>query len=227
MLNDRPKKIPKGEFGETTRHRVTRICSAEARTKSGVQVRPRRFACWFGFGQVAPRMALVTDFRKYGQKQRGYPHPSRLRVQIPFNPPDPRLTWFSFENSAGAGHSSRRSRPDTTTEPSFTMTDPSTMTVAQLKEELKARGLDATGLKAALLARLQAALESAGDDAGDDAKSGASRTLPATRSSLETRPSGASSGRAGRWRRLRRARGPRSSTAAPESPARATRQSRK
>lgn len=106
------------------------------------------------------------------------------------------------------------------------MTDPSTMTVAQLKEELKARGLDATGLKAALLARLQAALESAGDDAGDDAKSGASRTLPATRSSLETRPSGASSGRAGRWRRLRRARGPRSSTA-PESPARATRQSRK
>ena len=31
------------------------------------------------------------------------------------------------------------------------MTDPSTMTVAQLKEELKARGLDATGLKAALL----------------------------------------------------------------------------
>lgn len=147
--------------------------------------------------------------------------------RFPLTPPDPRLTWFSFENSAGAGHSSRRSRPDTTTEPSFTMTDPSTMTVAQLKEELKARGLDATGLKAALLARLQAALESAGDDAGDDAKSGASRTLPATRSSLETRPSGASSGRAGRWRRLRRARGPRSSTAAPESPARATRQSRK
>jgi len=130
-------------------------------------------------------------------------------------------------NSAGAGHSSRRSRPDTTTEPSFTMTDPSTMTVAQLKEELKARGLDATGLKAALLARLQAALESAGDDAGDDAKSGASRTLPTTRSSLETRPRRASSGRAGRWRRLRRARGPRSSMAAPESPTRATRQSRK
>ncbi|ACO63518.1 predicted protein [Micromonas commoda] len=42
-----------------------------------------------GSVKVLPRMALVTDFRKYGQKQRGYPHPSRLRVQIPFNPSRP------------------------------------------------------------------------------------------------------------------------------------------
>ena len=45
------------------------------------------------------------------------------------------------------------------------MTDPSTMTVAQLKEALKTRGLDATGLKAALVARRRAALESSDADA--------------------------------------------------------------
>ena len=54
----------------------------------------------------------------------------------------------------------------------FTMTDPSTMTVAQLKEALKTRGLDATGLKAALVARLRAALESS--DADAEANDGAS-----------------------------------------------------
>ena len=52
------------------------------------------------------------------------------------------------------------------------MTDPSTMTVAQLKEALKTRGLDATGLKAALVARLRAALESS--DADAEANDGAS-----------------------------------------------------
>ena len=52
------------------------------------------------------------------------------------------------------------------------MTDPSTMTVAQLKEALKTRGLDATGLKAALVARLRAALESS--DADAEATDGAS-----------------------------------------------------
>ena len=39
------------------------------------------------------------------------------------------------------------------------MADPSTMTVAQLREELNARGMDDTGLKSALQARLKAAIE--------------------------------------------------------------------
>ena len=45
------------------------------------------------------------------------------------------------------------------------MADPSAMTVAQLRAELKNRGLDTTGLKADLAARLQAALRSAGNSA--------------------------------------------------------------
>ena len=45
------------------------------------------------------------------------------------------------------------------------MADPSAMTVAQLRAELKNRGLDTTGLKTALAARLQAALRSAGNSA--------------------------------------------------------------
>ena len=43
------------------------------------------------------------------------------------------------------------------------MADPSAMTVAQLRAELKNRGLDTTGLKADLTARLQAARRSAGN----------------------------------------------------------------
>ena len=39
------------------------------------------------------------------------------------------------------------------------MADPSTMTVAQLRKELNARGMDDTGLKSALQARLKAAIE--------------------------------------------------------------------
>ena len=41
----------------------------------------------------------------------------------------------------------------------------SKMTVPQLREELKSKGLDATGLKAELVARLEAS-RSGGDDAG-------------------------------------------------------------
>ena len=48
------------------------------------------------------------------------------------------------------------------------MADPSAMTVAQLRAELKNRGLDTTGLKADLAARLQAALRSAGNSAHAD-----------------------------------------------------------
>ena len=48
------------------------------------------------------------------------------------------------------------------------MADPSAMTVAQLRAELKNRGLDTTGLKADLTARLQAALGSAGNSAHAD-----------------------------------------------------------
>ena len=48
------------------------------------------------------------------------------------------------------------------------MADPSAMTVAQLRAELKNRGLDTTGLKAALAARLQAARRSAGNSAHAD-----------------------------------------------------------
>jgi hypothetical protein len=48
------------------------------------------------------------------------------------------------------------------------MADPSAMTVAQLRAELKNRGLDTTGLKADLAARLQAALGSAGNSAHAD-----------------------------------------------------------
>ena len=89
-----------------------KICPkiAETNKKIRVQVRPRRFACWeVSHGSVKVLlacMALLTAFRKYRQKHqinsRGYhPHPSRVRVQIPFNPPDPRLTWFSFEQRWG------------------------------------------------------------------------------------------------------------------------------
>ena len=45
------------------------------------------------------------------------------------------------------------------------------MTVAVLKEELKKRGLDATGLKAALVARLEEAM--AGEDDGAAAEAAA------------------------------------------------------
>ena len=48
------------------------------------------------------------------------------------------------------------------------MADPSAMTVAQLRAELKNRGLDTTGLKADLTARLQAARRSAGNSAHAD-----------------------------------------------------------
>ena len=48
------------------------------------------------------------------------------------------------------------------------MADPSAMTVAQLRAELKNRGLDTTGLKADLAARLQAARRSAGNSAHAD-----------------------------------------------------------
>ena len=48
------------------------------------------------------------------------------------------------------------------------MADPSAMTVAQLRAELKNRGLDTTGLKADLTARLQAARGSAGNSAHAD-----------------------------------------------------------
>jgi len=48
------------------------------------------------------------------------------------------------------------------------MADPSAITVAQLRAELKNRGLDTTGLKVALAARLQAALRSAGNSAHAD-----------------------------------------------------------
>ena len=48
------------------------------------------------------------------------------------------------------------------------MADPSAMTVAQLRAELKNRGLDTSGLKAALAARLQAARRSAGNSANAD-----------------------------------------------------------
>ena len=48
------------------------------------------------------------------------------------------------------------------------MADPSAMTVAQLRAELKNRGLDTTGLKADLAARLQAARRSAGNSAPAD-----------------------------------------------------------
>ena len=121
FFNERPQKKPK----EQTRIRrleitpspfltVSHVCSTDKSetNKIRVQVRPRRFACWvvsLWFGQGAPLSvwrSCLTAFRKYRQKHRinsrGYhPHPSRVRVQIPFNPPDPRLTWFSFEQRWG------------------------------------------------------------------------------------------------------------------------------
>lgn len=46
------------------------------------------------------------------------------------------------------------------------MTTPLKMTVAQLREELKARGLDDAGLKPALVSRLQEALDGDGEAGG-------------------------------------------------------------
>ena len=60
----------------------------------------------------------------------------------------------------------------------MTITTPVKMTVAQLREELKARGLDNAGLKPALVTRLQEAMdgEAGGGGGGGGQAAGASCT---------------------------------------------------
>lgn len=89
LLNDRPKKIPK-ENSEKPPVTVSHVYAVPKHGRNPAsRSDPEGSLVGSGSVKVLPRMALVTDFRKYGQKQRGYPHPSRLRVQIPFNPSRP------------------------------------------------------------------------------------------------------------------------------------------
>ena len=67
------------------------------------------------------------------------------------------------------------------------MADPSTMTVAQLRKELNARGMDDTGLKSALQARLKAAIE-AQNSAGKAAEGSASLKRKRDSTSAEVVP---------------------------------------
>lgn len=60
------------------------------------------------------------------------------------------------------------------------MADPSTMTVAQLREELNARGMDDTGLKSALQARLKAAIEAQNSGLKRKRDSTSAEVVPAT-----------------------------------------------
>ena len=60
------------------------------------------------------------------------------------------------------------------------MADPSTMTVAQLRKELNARGMDDTGLKSALQARLKAAIEAQNSGLKRKRDSTSAEVVPAT-----------------------------------------------
>ena len=64
------------------------------------------------------------------------------------------------------------------------MTNPVKMTVAQLREELKARGLDNSGLKPALVSRLQEAM---GGEAGAGAAGERARSSPSYHSHAKHR----------------------------------------